>query len=38
MKSLSLKIMRFTNNEVCERGEYFVEKLKEVINLIKNDL
>ena len=38
MQSLGLKIIRFTNEEVCKRGEYVVEKLKEVITQIKNNL
>ena len=32
MQSLGLKIKRFTNEEVCERGECVVEKLKELID------
>lgn len=38
MQSRGLKIVRFTNDEVSIRGEYVVEKLREVINLIKNKL
>lgn len=38
MQSIGLKIVRFTNDEVDKRGEYVVEKLREVINLIKNKL
>ena len=31
MQSLGLKIIRFTNDEVCKNGELAVEKLKEII-------
>ncbi len=34
MNSLNLKIIRFTNDEVCENGEEVVRKLKEVITLL----
>ena len=31
MQSLGLKIIRFTNDEVCKNGERAIEKLKEII-------
>ncbi|MEP7253522.1 MAG: endonuclease domain-containing protein [Ginsengibacter sp.] len=31
MQSLELRIIRFTNNEVCKNGELVVKKLKEII-------
>ena len=36
MKSLNLKILRFTNNEVSGNGEVVVEKLKDFIEKIVN--
>ena len=35
MNSLNLKIIRFTNDEVCKNGEKVVKKLKELIEKIK---
>lgn len=35
MNSLNLKIIRFTNDEVCKDGEEVVRKLKELIEKIK---
>ena len=32
LQSLDLKILRFTNDEVCKNGESIVKKLKEVID------
>jgi len=34
MRSLDLKIIRFTNDEVCKRGEFVVEKLTDFIELL----
>ena len=31
MQTLSLKIVRFTNDEVCKNGDNIVKKLKEII-------
>ena len=31
MQTLDLKIIRFTNDEVCKNGDSIVKKLKEVI-------
>jgi cyclase len=35
MNSLNLKIIRFTNDEVCKNGEEVVKKLRELIEKIK---
>ena len=35
MNSLNLKIIRFTNDEVCKNGEEVIKKLKELIEKIK---
>ena len=32
LQTLNLKIIRFTNDEVCKNGENVMEKLKEMIN------
>lgn len=37
MQSLGLQIIRFTNEEVCEKSENVIEKLKKVINHLKNN-
>lgn len=34
MQSLSLRIQRFTNDEVCKNGEFVVKKLKDLIETI----
>jgi cyclase len=34
MQSLKLKVLRFTNDEVCKNGELIVEKLKVIIESI----
>ena len=34
MQSLSLKIIRFTNDEVCKNGEIVVKKLRDLIETI----
>ena len=35
MQSLNLKTVRFTNEEVCKKGDLVVKKLKDIIEQIK---
>ena len=34
MQSLSLKVIRFTNDEVCEKGEDVVKKIRAIVETL----